>query len=197
MRRLDRDVAFLAGGWLGGSVLVGKSGVGHSACERRCYIAPVRSGVNVRPIVAKVSGGGRRSNSKRRQSNGGDTGNSEKGMATTIEIDGTVTDSLPSAVFRVELENGAVILGHISGKIRKNFIRILIGDRVKCELSPYDLTKGRIIRTFLTKFRLRVLQKRKNRVSSYTSIFFPLTNRANCIVFSLWFFNFLSSDRYK
>lgn len=67
-----------------------------------------------------------------------------KPMATSIEVDGTVMESLPSAVFKVELENGADILAHISGKIRKNYIKILVGDRVKCELSPYDLTKGRI-----------------------------------------------------
>lgn len=65
-------------------------------------------------------------------------------LATTIEIDGTVTESLPSANFKVELENGVEIQAHISGKIRKNYIRILVGDKVKCELSPYDLSKGRI-----------------------------------------------------
>ncbi|CDF35996.1 Translation initiation factor IF1, Rhodoplastic [Chondrus crispus] len=65
-------------------------------------------------------------------------------MATTIEIDGIVTESLPSAVFTVQLENDAVVRGHISGKIRKNYIKILVGDKVRCELSPYDLTKGRI-----------------------------------------------------
>lgn len=61
-----------------------------------------------------------------------------------IEMEGTVLEALPNAQFRVELENGMVILAHISGKIRKNFIRILPGDRVKLELSPYDLTRGRI-----------------------------------------------------
>lgn len=61
-----------------------------------------------------------------------------------IEMEGTVHESLPNAMFRVELENGLVILAHISGKIRKNFIRILPGDKVKIELSPYDLTRGRI-----------------------------------------------------
>ena len=61
-----------------------------------------------------------------------------------IEMEGTVLESLPNAQFRVELENGMIILAHISGKIRKNFIRILPGDRVKLELSPYDLTRGRI-----------------------------------------------------
>jgi len=61
-----------------------------------------------------------------------------------IEMEGTVHESLPNAMLRVELENGLVILAHISGKIRKNFIRILPGDKVKIELSPYDLTRGRI-----------------------------------------------------
>lgn len=61
-----------------------------------------------------------------------------------IELEGTIQESLPNAMFRVELENGILILAHISGKIRKNFIRILPGDRVKVELTPYDLTRGRI-----------------------------------------------------
>lgn len=61
-----------------------------------------------------------------------------------IEMEGTVKESLPNAMFRVELENGLEILAHISGKIRKHFIRILPGDKVKVELSPYDLTRGRI-----------------------------------------------------
>lgn len=61
-----------------------------------------------------------------------------------IELEGTIQESLPNAMFRVELENGVTILAHISGKIRKNFIRILPGDRVKVELTPYDLTRGRI-----------------------------------------------------
>lgn len=61
-----------------------------------------------------------------------------------IEMEGTIQESLPNAMFRVELENGVMILAHISGKIRKNFIRILPGDRVKVELTPYDLSRGRI-----------------------------------------------------
>ena len=61
-----------------------------------------------------------------------------------IEVSGTVTQSLPNAQFRVELETGQEILAHISGKIRKHYIRVLVGDEVKVELSPYDLTKGRI-----------------------------------------------------
>ncbi|MEJ1325345.1 translation initiation factor IF-1 [Latilactobacillus sakei] len=65
-----------------------------------------------------------------------------------IEIEGKVTDTLPNVMFKVELENGAVILAHVSGKIRKNYIKILPGDRVTVELSPYDLTKGRITYRF-------------------------------------------------
>jgi translation initiation factor IF-1 len=62
-----------------------------------------------------------------------------------IEIEGNVAEALPNAMFRVELTNGHKILAHISGKMRKNYIRILPGDRVIVELSPYDLTRGRII----------------------------------------------------
>ena len=61
-----------------------------------------------------------------------------------IEVEGVVKEALPNAMFRVELDNGHVVLAHISGKIRMHFIRILPGDRVKVELSPYDLSRGRI-----------------------------------------------------
>jgi translation initiation factor IF-1 len=61
-----------------------------------------------------------------------------------IQLSGTVIDTLPNTMFRVELENGHVVMAHISGKMRKNYIRILTGDKVKVELSPYDLSKGRI-----------------------------------------------------
>ena len=61
-----------------------------------------------------------------------------------IEMEGTVTESLPNAMVRVDLDNGFNVLSHISGKIRRNYIKILPGDRVKVELTPYDLTKGRI-----------------------------------------------------
>ena len=61
-----------------------------------------------------------------------------------IEMEGTVTESLLNAMFRVDLDNGFNVLAHISGKIRRNYIKILPGDRVKVELTPYDLTKGRI-----------------------------------------------------
>ena len=61
-----------------------------------------------------------------------------------IELEGLVTETLPNTTFKVKLENDHVITAHISGKMRKNYIRILTGDKVKVEMSPYDLTKGRI-----------------------------------------------------
>ena len=61
-----------------------------------------------------------------------------------IQMSGVVKETLPNTVFRVELENGHIITAHISGKMRKNYIRILTGDKVKVEMSPYDLSKGRI-----------------------------------------------------
>ena len=66
----------------------------------------------------------------------------------TILVEGTVVEPLPNAMFRVELENKHQVLAHISGKMRKNFIRILPGDKVQVELSPYDLTRGRITYRF-------------------------------------------------
>ena len=65
--------------------------------------------------------------------------------ADVIEIEGKVVEKLPNAVFRVELENGHIVLAHISGKLRMNYIKILPGDTVTIEMSPYDLSKGRII----------------------------------------------------
>ena len=62
-----------------------------------------------------------------------------------IELEGTVVETLPNTTFKVELENGHQILAHISGKLRINYIKILPGDKVKVEMSPYDLTKGRIV----------------------------------------------------
>ncbi len=92
------------------------------------------------------SGGGGRSS---RPSGGGrgrgpasqDDAGKEKG----IEVEGTVSENLPNAMFRVQLQSGHEIMAHISGKIRMNFIKILPGDRVLVELSPYDLTRGRIL----------------------------------------------------
>jgi translation initiation factor IF-1 len=66
-----------------------------------------------------------------------------------IEMEGTVLETLPNTMFRVQLENGHVITAHISGRMRKHYIRILTGDKVKVEMTPYDLTKGRI--TYRTK----------------------------------------------
>lgn len=65
--------------------------------------------------------------------------------ADVIEVEGTVLEKLPGATFKVQLENNYVVLAHISGKLRMNYIRILPGDKVTIEMSPYDLTKGRII----------------------------------------------------
>lgn len=62
-----------------------------------------------------------------------------------VEMEGVVTESLPSTMFRVKLDNGHIVLCHISGKMRKNYIRILEGDRVRVEMTPYDLSKGRIV----------------------------------------------------
>ncbi len=66
---------------------------------------------------------------------------SKQGM---IELKGTILETLPNAMFRVELENGHIVLAHIAGKMRMHYIRLLPGDKVKIELSPYDLTRGRI-----------------------------------------------------
>ena len=79
-----------------------------------------------------------------------------------IEIEGTILESMPNAMFRVKLENDHEILAHISGKIRKNFIRILPGDRVKVEMTPYDLSKGRItcrLKEFKSKSNINKKEK--------------------------------------
>ena len=70
------------------------------------------------------------------------------GKADAIEVAGTVKEALPNAMFRVELENGHMVLAHISGKMRQHYIRILPGDKVTIEFSPYDLTRGRIVYRF-------------------------------------------------
>jgi translation initiation factor IF-1 len=67
-----------------------------------------------------------------------------KSKEDAIVLEGTITESLPNAMFRVELENGHSVLGHISGKMRRHYIRILPGDKVQVELTPYDLSRGRI-----------------------------------------------------
>jgi translation initiation factor IF-1 len=68
----------------------------------------------------------------------------------TITLDGKIVDALPNAMFRVELENGHTVLAYLSGKMRKYYIRVLLGDRVKVEMSPYDLTRGRITYRYRT-----------------------------------------------
>ena len=65
-----------------------------------------------------------------------------------LELEGTVVEALPNAMFRVELENGHTVLAYLSGKMRKYYIRVLLGDKVKVEMSPYDLTRGRITYRF-------------------------------------------------
>ena len=76
-----------------------------------------------------------------------------------IEIEGTVLETLPNAMFKVELENGHTVLAHVSGKIRMHFIRILPGDKVTVELSPYDLTRGRITYRFKQSIALRTIKE--------------------------------------
>jgi translation initiation factor IF-1 len=66
----------------------------------------------------------------------------------TVVLEGKIVDTLPNAMFRVELENGHTVLAYLSGKMRKYYIRVLLGDRVKVEMSPYDLTRGRITYRF-------------------------------------------------
>ena len=73
------------------------------------------------------------------------------GKEEKVEVDGTILEALPATQFRVELENGHNVLAYLSGKMRRYYIRILLGDRVKVELSPYDLTRGRIIYRYRTK----------------------------------------------
>jgi len=70
------------------------------------------------------------------------------GKEDIIEVQGSVTETLPNAMFRVKLDNGHILLAHISGKMRMHFIRILPGDKVTVEMSPYDLTRGRITYRF-------------------------------------------------
>jgi translation initiation factor IF-1 len=123
------------------SVICARTALPRAAPARHRATAPVA--MAKRPQKRKESG-------SRTTDTNADPGASPKPPenATAIEIDGIVTESLPSAMFRVELENKVTVLAHISGKIRKNYIRILVGDKVRCELSPYDLSKGRITCTY-------------------------------------------------
>ena len=94
--------------------------------KRKKHIQPIKRGVDA-SLSAKAKGA------------------QQMSKADVIEIEGTVVEKLPNTMFQVELENGHRVLAHISGKLRQNFIRILPGDKVTLELSPYDLSKGRII----------------------------------------------------
>jgi translation initiation factor IF-1 len=85
---------------------------------------------------------------RRRRGQQDDPAAQKKPKDDAIEVEGTVVEPLPNAMFRVELDNGHRVLTHVSGKMRMNFIRILPGDRVKVELSAYDLTRGRITYRF-------------------------------------------------
>ncbi len=77
-----------------------------------------------------------------------DRGRVKKAKDDVIRVEGIVRETLPNAMFKVELEGGHTVLGHVSGKMRMFYIRILPGDKVAMELSPYDLTRGRIVRRF-------------------------------------------------
>lgn len=76
-----------------------------------------------------------------------------------VRIDGVVLETLPNAMFRVEIEGGHVVLGHVSGKMRMNYIRILPGDRVAIELSPYDLNRGRIVLRYKSNEKREVIDQ--------------------------------------
>ena len=91
------------------------------------------------------SGGRRGSRGPNRGPQGQPDEEQQDGKEKGIEVEGTITENLPNAMFRVQLQSGHEVLAHVSGKIRMNFIRILPGDRVLVELSPYDLTRGRIL----------------------------------------------------
>ena len=90
--------------------------------------------------------------------------------ADVIEIEGVVAEKLPNAMFKVELENGHIVLATISGKLRMNYIRILPGDKVTMEMSPYDLSKGRIIWREINKDQFIFLNKNIERSVNFACI---------------------------
>ncbi len=81
----------------------------------------------------------------------------KKSKDDVVRLDGVIKEALPNVMFKVEIEGGHVVLGHVSGKMRMNFIRILPGDRVVIELSPYDLTRGRIVLRYKNDGRDKVV----------------------------------------
>ena len=97
-----------------------------------------------------------------------------------IEVEGTVTEALPNTQFRVELDNGHKVLAHISGKMRMNYIRILPGDRVKVELSPYDLSRGRITYRFTYRF-LSSLELRRSSIVKVRASVKPICERCKVV----------------
>lgn len=96
------------------------------------------------PARGRGGGGGRKPGGRRGPSTPREERPDTSGKEEAIEVEGVVQETLPNAMFRVELESGITVLAHVSGKIRMNWVRILPGDRVRVELSPYDLTRGRI-----------------------------------------------------
>lgn len=96
------------------------------------------------PARGRGGGGGRKPGGRRGPSTPREERPDTSGKEEAIEVEGVVQETLPNAMFRVELESGIIVLAHVSGKIRMNWVRILPGDRVRVELSPYDLTRGRI-----------------------------------------------------
>lgn len=89
---------------------------------------------------------GRKKGGKKKRPEAGELGSAEQSVSKGfVEINGVVEESLPAGSFRIRLDNGLVVLGHLSGKMRLNKIRLLPGDAVKLEITPYDLTKGRIV----------------------------------------------------
>ena len=97
----------------------------------------------------------------------------------SIEMDGTIIDTLPNTMFRVELDNGHTVTAHISGKMRKHYIRILTGDRVKVEVTPYDLSKGRI--TYRALYAL--IYQTKPAIGGLSCIFSSILLSYNVFVF--------------
>jgi translation initiation factor IF-1 len=96
-----------------------------------------------------------------------------------IEMQGTVLETLPNAMFRVELENGHTILAHISGKMRMHYIKILPGDQVTVEMTPYDLTKGRITYRHINRWELPALAHYVVKISSSRSTYFKYASLAS------------------
>ncbi|MGC6427438.1 MAG: translation initiation factor IF-1 [Akkermansiaceae bacterium] len=116
---------------------------GNHSPSRRTRLFPTHSSTIARPRNFRRGGGGRRRNQQRGPRV--DKSNDESSEQKSVEIEGTISAVLAGTMFKVELASGHEVLAHISGKMRKRFIRLVIGDRVKMEMSPYDTTKARIV----------------------------------------------------